>query len=232
VVRVQKPALEAILERLGTRSSNTRPWPPSRPASPRTPPATQRAQQARRAWPETFGSAGPSGDGRCPARGPSLQRRRDAHRDRRTALPSHPQLSSLRTAMDPVARRGSPVYESGLRARSSNERSHRSPRHAVARALTHQASPASIRAQPKFDNGILIPERWPAGRPGTLSHKRTSLFMAHNQAIRRSGRWRFRWHMGNLSAIGRVIHLFSRVGFVTRSQPLSGASAFRDILRG
>ena len=63
------------------------------------------------------------------------------------------------------------MYESGLRARSSNERSHRSPRHAVARALTHQASPASIRAQPKFDTGILIPERWPAGRPGTLSHK-------------------------------------------------------------
>lgn len=39
------------------------------------------------------------------------------------------------------------MYESVLRARSSNQRSHRSPRHAVARALTHQASPASIRAQ-------------------------------------------------------------------------------------
>ena len=60
------------------------------------------------------------------------------------------------------------MNESDVRARSSNQRSHRSPRHAVARALTHQASPASIRAQPKFDNGILIPERWPAGRPGTL----------------------------------------------------------------
>ena len=37
--------------------------------------------------------------------------------------------------------------ESVLRARSSNQRSHRPPRHTVARALTHQASPASIRAQ-------------------------------------------------------------------------------------
>jgi hypothetical protein len=46
--------------------------------------------------------------------------------------------------------------ESVLRARSSNDRSHRSPRHAVARALTHQASPASIQAP-----GILTPERWP-----------------------------------------------------------------------
>ena len=33
-----------------------------------------------------------------------------------------------------------------LRARSSNQRSHRSPRHAFARALTHQASPASVQA--------------------------------------------------------------------------------------
>ena len=65
--------------------------------------------------------------------------------------------------------------ESVLRARSSNDRSHRSPRHAVARALTHQASSASIRAQPRFDNGILIPERWPAGRPGTLLHKPLAL---------------------------------------------------------
>jgi hypothetical protein len=53
-------------------------------------------------------------------------------------------------------------------------------------------------------------------------NKRTSLFRAHNQAIRRSDRWRFRCRTGTLSAIGRLIHLFSRVGFVTRSQPLSG----------
>src|SRR5205807_1552292 len=48
--------------------------------------------------------------------------------------------------LDLVARRGPSTDESVLRARSSNQRSHRSPRHAVARALTH-ASPTSIRAQ-------------------------------------------------------------------------------------
>jgi hypothetical protein len=55
--------------------------------------------------------------------------------------------------------------ESVLRARSSNQRSHRSPRHAVARALTHQASPASIRAK---GFSPLTGSR-PASRPGTLS---------------------------------------------------------------
>jgi hypothetical protein len=59
-----------------------------------------------------------------------------------------------------------PKDESDLRAHGSNQRSPRSPRHAVARALTHQASPASIRAL-----GILTPHRWPARRPGTLSGK-------------------------------------------------------------
>ena len=70
--------------------------------------------------------------------------------------------------LDPVARRGPPMYESVLRARSSNQRSHRSPRHAVARALTHQASPASIRAQ-----GFSLLTGSRRSRHGTLSHKAT-----------------------------------------------------------
>ena len=63
------------------------------------------------------------------------------------------------------------MYESVLRALGSNQRSHRSPRHAVARALTHQASPASIRA-PGFSP---LTGGRPASRHGTLSEYRCCL---------------------------------------------------------
>jgi hypothetical protein len=52
-----------------------------------------------------------------------------------------------------VCRREEPPRdESGLRAHGSSQRFHRLPGHAVARALTHQASPASSRRQQGFSS--------------------------------------------------------------------------------
>ena len=47
-----------------------------------------------------------------------------------------------------------PSYESGLRAHGSNQRFRRLLRHAVARALPHQASPASARRHNGFSSSM------------------------------------------------------------------------------
>jgi transposase-like protein len=95
-------------------------WPPSRQASRQTRPAKRRAQQARERRSKRSCLLGPP----ATAGGRHTDGRHDivgARLTRRTALRSHPQFSSLRTAIDPVARRGPPMCESCLRARSSNQ---------------------------------------------------------------------------------------------------------------
>src|SRR3954453_19936934 len=69
----------------------------------------------------------------------------------------------------PRRREGAYRDESEVRARSSSQRSHRSPRHTFLRARSHQAAPASIPGStaPR----ILTPQRWPPRRPRALFPK-------------------------------------------------------------
>ena len=147
VVRVEQPALEPILERLehrlpihaGGLHPDQRHTGLGQPAGELREPGERRLERLRLLVPLAT-TAARHADGRHDVVAMHVKTRAPLYDHIHSSAPFGRQL-------DPVARRGPPTDESVLRARSSNQRSHRSPRHAVARALTHQASPASIRAQ-------------------------------------------------------------------------------------
>ena len=146
VVRVQQPALETLLERLehrlpihaGRLHPDQRHTGVGQPPSELREPGERRLERLRLLVPLSTTLPGT----RTVATTLSRCTSRPAHRSTITSISTAP----FGRQLDPVARRGPTTDESVLRARSSNQRSHRSPRHAVARALTHQASPTSIRA--------------------------------------------------------------------------------------
>jgi hypothetical protein len=144
VVRVEQPALEPILQRLehglpytpvASIPTSVTPASASHAASSASPASV--ARNVRVCWSKR---RRPAPGTRTVATTLSRCTSRPAHRSTTTSV-----SCSLPTTVD-MSPGGGPKDESDLRARSGNERSHRSPRHAVARALTHQASPASIRA--------------------------------------------------------------------------------------
>src|SRR5437588_7227248 len=162
VVRVEQPALEAVLERLehrlpihaGGLHPNEHHTGVRQPAGKLREPGQRRLERLRLLVPLTT-TAARHADGRHDVVAMDVKTRAPLYDHFHSTAPFGRQL-------DTVARRGPTTDESVLRARSSNQRSHRSPRHAVARALTHQASPTSIRAA-----GILTPQRRAARRPPT-----------------------------------------------------------------
>ena len=73
---VQEPALEAPLEHPERPLASRRPWPPSRPASLRSRPASRRPARADRSWCGSCTSAARAGAGSCPSPAPAPWQRR------------------------------------------------------------------------------------------------------------------------------------------------------------